>query len=544
MMQRACGRGLVVSCLLLVLAAGVVCAATVETRVTRVALFKNGLAFFMRSGELPGQAGEIEIGPLPAASHGTFWLGWDPQAKITNLASREVEVMEGRLALTIPELLKANVGKRVRLEFASEFRPAIEGVLRSFPEPAQQRQANPYMAEPVRPAPPNAGQLLMIETAGGMVAINPSSVDRIAFLEAANTTVADEYKRVAISGMLAGGGGSVSAYYLAKGMTWVPSYLMDISQAQKGRLTAKACIINDIEDLKGASVELVTGFPYLEFSEIISPLAKKEDLAGFLNALSGGASQGRYRRESGAMMQQVMANMAYSGETMAMPDYGAAAAGATAEDLFFYPLENVTLARGAVGYYPLFTQEVPYEHIYEWDIPDYMDDDEHYRRSDDPSPQIVWHSLRLTNGTGMPWTTAPAMTMEDGRLLGQAMLNYTPAGGQTMLKITQALGIKAEELELEVDRQVDAMRAHGWTYDLVTVSGTLAMRSHMDKAIKIKVTKLVTGQVSEHTPAADVQKLAAGLQRVNPRSRLTWEIEVKPGENVEITYQYKVYVRR
>jgi len=89
-------------CLVVALSANVVCAATVDTQVTRVALFKNGLAFFSREGALPARPGEIEIGPLPAASHGTFWLGWSPQAKIANLSSREVEVAESRLALTIP----------------------------------------------------------------------------------------------------------------------------------------------------------------------------------------------------------------------------------------------------------------------------------------------------------------------------------------------------------------------------------------------------------------------------------------------------------
>jgi hypothetical protein len=202
------------------------------------------------------------------------------------------------------------------------------------------------------------------------------------------------------------------------------------------------------------------------------------------------------------------------------------------------------LARGAVGYYPLFSEKIDYEHIYEWDVPDYMSDDSHYQRSDQPNPQIVWHSLRLTNSMKMPWTTAPAMTMQGGRLLGQAMLKYTPAGGQTMLKITQALGIKAEELELEVARTPVSERIRGTYYDLVTVSGTLQMRSHLDKQVTVKLTKTVSGEALEQSPEAEVKKLAAGLRRMNPRSRLTWEIEVKPGEDVEITYQYRVYVRR
>ncbi len=471
---------LIVAAGLLALMAGAVCAATVDTQVTQVALFKNGLAFFTRQGDLPKKAGPVEIGPLPAASHGTFWLGWSPQARIENLATEPVDVMEGRLAVTIPELLKANVGKRVRLEFASEFRAALQGVLKSFPEAADREPVNPYMTNPIRPDTPTPG-LVIIETADGTVAIHPNSVDRIVFLQAAQTTVSDEFQRMAVRGTLAKPvrNGSVSVHYLAKGMTWAPSYLIDVTDPEKATLTAKAAILNDIEDMENVQVDLVTGFPYMEFGEIISPLAKKEDLAGFLNALGNGASAGRRGRPSSGPTWRATSNVAYQTvgpvvghEALPMPDYGAAESGEAVGDLFFYPVENVALKRGATGYYPLFTESVDYKHIYEWDIPDYLDAWYYYRyggRNDDQEQsQIVWHSVRLANSTQMPWTTAPAMTSEDGRLLGQSTLTYTPPDENVMVKITQALGIRAAHEELEVNNEVNAMTHRGYSPCAVT----------------------------------------------------------------------------
>ena len=524
-------------------------ATQVDTKAVRVALFKNGLAFFIRQGDLPTRAGEVEIGPLPAASHGTLWLGFGPGVELANLSAREVKVMEGRLALTIPELLEANVGKRVRLEFASEFRTPVEGVLKAYPQPQERPPVNPYMADLVPPPSPQS-QLLLVQAEGGMVAINPGSVDRIVFLEDPNTTVSDELKRISLSGELLKSAANqpLSVSYLAKGMTWAPSYLVDISDPKQAMLTAKACILNDIEDLDGAQVDLITGFPHLEFAEIISPLAKKEDLAGFLNALGSGYSAGRRRADYGGVTAQAAANVMYQYErgepTVPVPDYGAAAAGIAAEDLFFYPLEGVTLERGAVGYYPLFTEKVGYQHIYEWDIPDYVNEEDYYRREEEQEVrQIVWHSLRLENSTGMPWTTAPAATMQEGRVLGQATLHYTPVAGETMLKITQALGIKADQLELEVDREVGALKQYGRIYDRVTVEGTLELRSHLDKPVKVKVAKTLTGNVKSADPQPKVEKLAAGLKRVNPRSRLTWEVTVGAGQEMTITYAYVVHIR-
>ncbi len=515
---------------------------TVETQVRSVALFKNGLGFFTRSGELPAAPAEIEVGPLPAAAHGTLWLGWDQPTQFDHLRARATTGYESRVAGSIPELLEANVGRRVRLEFGSEFRPPVEGVLKAVPTAQRPAPPNPYMS--VQPPPSSEATIVLVQTEAGMVVVDRRAVERIVFLEEPQTTVADETQRIVLSGTLTAGpaGGPLSITYLAKGMTWAPSYLVDISDAAQALLTAKAVVINEIEDVAEVHVDLITGFPHLEFAEIISPLAKKQDLAAFLNSLYRGRDA-QYRGRA-SVMAQVMSNVALMGESeQLMPDYGAPAPGTVAEDLFYYPLEGVTLARGETGYYPLFSERVGYEHIYEWDIPDYIDDNERYRRPEEIGPQVVWHSLRLTNGTQMPWTTAPAEIVQQGRILGQGMLKYTARGGETLVKITQALGIKADELELEIARERNALIHRGSHYDLVTVRGTLTMRSHMDKAVAVKVTKLITGEMQEGSPEAAVVKLAAGLRGVNPHSQLTWELPLPVGEELEITYTYTVYIR-
>ncbi len=539
-------RPLTVTALLIALAPALALAqqrTEVDTRIQAVALFKNGLGFFTRTGELPAAPAEIEVGPLPAASHGTLWLGWSGATELDGLRARQTTGYESRVAGSIPELLEANVGKRARLEFGSEFRSPVEGVLKAVPTAQRPTPPNPYMS--VQPPPAAEATLVLVETEAGVVAIDRRAVERIVFLDEPQTTVADEHKRVLLSGTLTAGpaGGPLSVSYLAKGMTWAPSYLIDISDGEKAMLTAKAVVINEIEDIEGADMDLITGFPYLEFAEIISPLAKKTDLAGFLNALyRGGDAQYRGRA---ATMAQVTMNvpMEHWEEAAPMPDYGAPAQGTVAEDLFYYPLEGVTLARGETGYYPLFSERVDYEHIYEWDIPDYIDDNERYRRPEEIGPQVVWHSLRLTNDTQMPWTTAPAEIVQEGRILGQGMLKYTARGGETLVKITQALGIKADEIELETARERNALVHRGSHYDLVTVRGTLTMRSHMDKPVTVKVTKLITGEMQEGSPEAAVVKLAAGLRGVNPHSRLTWELPLPAGEELELSYTYTVYIR-
>jgi hypothetical protein len=231
-----------------------------------------------------------------------------------------------------------------------------------------------------------------------------------------------------------------------------------------------------------------------------------------------------------------------------MPAYGAAELGKTAEDLFLYPIEKVRLAKNEVGYFPLFTESVPYRHIYRWEIPDYVNPEGSYyddrsRQQREPE-QEVWHCIRLDNVMKMPWTTAPAEIIKDGTILGQDTLNYTPVKEQATVKITRAVNVKAEQVELEKDRKRDAGRWYNSNWDLITVEGTLSVTNYQEKPITLEITKLLSGEVKEMTPEAKLEKLAKSLRAVNPNIKLTWNAELGPGEKKDFTYNYEVYVRR
>jgi hypothetical protein len=205
----------------------------------------------------------------------------------------------------------------------------------------------------------------------------------------------------------------------------------------------------------------------------------------------------------------------------------------------------VTLAKGERGYFPLIFAEVPAKHVYTWDIVDFIDRNDRYQTQPDEVQQVIWHSIELTNTTDQPWTTAPGMTVKDGRVLGQDTLNFTPPKGTSQLKITQAVSIDAQQNEVEIERQRNAETFHGSTYDKVTVEGTLLITNYKDKPVTIKITKQLSGEVVTADGGPEVVKVASGLNRVNPRSRLTWETEAKPGKDdaVKLTYRYSFYTR-
>jgi hypothetical protein len=330
----------------------------------------------------------------------------------------------------------------------------------------------------------------------------------------------------------------VTVSYLARGITWAPSYLIDLSDPKTARLTAKALVINEVADLEGAHLDLVTGFPNIRHADISSPVAMSLSLAEFLNALERG------RDETGEPhgfvgRQQVLAVRSdgepeignvpqiYEPGTGAAP-YSTARAGAEAEDLFLYPVEGFSLRRGETAYLPLFTAEVPYEHIYVWKIPDLLGREERLheeeRRLGRRFAEEVWHSSRLSNTMKLPWTTAPAQFVTGGQIVGQDLCFYTAPGAKSTIRVNRAINLFAEQSEVEVERKPEAASFHGVRYDLVKLKGELKLRNRLGKPATVEVTKELSGEVRETTPKATDTATAKGLKRVNPRHTLVWRI--------------------
>jgi hypothetical protein len=522
--------------------------------VRQIALFKNGLGFFVGEAACPQNDAAFRL-TLPASpSHGTLWISYPSSVALASAVAREVQSEEIVEAVTIPELLKANMGQEVKLLVGDK---EIAGVITNFAEDRRPVRPDPY-APGGRTGEPESRDLwgrqqaglVMIRTDSGMVCVNPRAVTNVEFArEKIELQCTRRLRQAELEVRLKkpARGKKLTVTFLAKGVTWAPSYMVDISDARKARISGKAVIVNDACVLEDVAVQLVTGFPHLEFADVVAPIAMKENLAKFLQALSKGESE---RARADVAYNVMTQRVSYRGRRETpMPAYGAAEAGQTAEDLFLYPAGPVNLGRDEVAYVPLFTESIPYEHIYQWDIPDYVDEEGRYqydrnRQGQERQEQVVWHSVRLTNVTRMPWTTAPGETVKNGVILGQDTLRYTPAGGEGTLRITRAVGVKADQIELETGRKREAARLYGYSYDLITVRGELSVMNTQDKPIKLEITKMLSGEIKSADPEAKREKLAKGLRRMNGLMKLTWTIELAAGAEKELSYVYEVYVRR
>ena len=517
--------------------------------ITSVSLFKNGLGFVTSQALISEKTEKVLIEKLPVPVHGTFWIyPLDKGVTIKDAKAFEKEFIESIPAITVAEILEANVGQAVTIQLSPE--KFLTGKILSVPGSRNHPLPAPQFRSSYLPASPENASLMVFQAEEGILFLNKNQVLQVIVSPLGGvrplrgdfkTEIERKKKGVVLEVNTSGsaGRGRIGFQYLTKGITWAPGCTVDISDPKKALITARAEIINEIEDLEEVSVNFVTGFPNFQFSEVASPIAMQGDLAAFLNSL---ANPGGTLR-SPVMTQVVMHNVAGAGT--AFSGYASTPGeGQSAEELFFYEKKGITLEKGQRGYYPLYEMEVPYEHIYEWKIKDILDEQERYQRQDQMAKtEEVWHSIRLANTGKIPWTTSPALTIQLGQALGQDIIYYTSPGAKSNLKITQAVDIKAEQAEFEVNRQRNAARFYGNSYDLVDIKGVLNISNFKKREILLTVTKELSGEDVSATPDARIEKIAKGLKMVNTRCLLTWEVPVRASEKTMVEYSYKVYVR-
>jgi hypothetical protein len=502
-----------------------------------ISVFKNGQAFYLKSGSLKPANGKYLLpDPAPQALYGTLWFN-SPEGSLTRVASYPDTLREQKTeaAVAVWDLLRNNIGKTAN-GFVDD-KNSVTGKIVSVGPARKDAKGEPLFG-------PESLVTLQSQQ-GGWTTIPAGQIRYVTFLEQPKLDLAQPMVKPRHLFELSFNNKKAEQpfdmMYLANGLNWAPEYLLELTGEKAGTLSLQGEVANDAEDIVNTNLNLVVGVPNFAYANRLAYLVD------FLNVIMPYQLNERFNANfaSNSMMAQ---QVAYSGDEFA-PIGGEEPEGNRNEDLFFYTLKNFSLPKGGRSMQLIFKEKVDVAHVYECKLPGNNDNDRYFEQDYLFTPQInkVFHTLRLENKTKQPWTTAPMLVLNaqgERRPISQDLLTYTPTGGKTYVKLTEALEVKVEQAERETKRESAAWtdKRNGVVFDLVQVEGKVKVKNFQDKVLDLRIQRTIFGTLKK--TSVDWLKEEV-INPNNPRNRKTnvcWETPIKANSELEIVYTYEVYV--
>lgn len=537
--------------------------------INRVAVFKNGYAFTYREAETTTENGWAYTSKTPIGVLGTVWgYSTTPNVKVTQLLASETESQETERVTNMVEFLLANEGAQIRAEVTGGDGKAktVQGVYEILSSMRGFKSAAPANTNYDDGQASRINDMsIALKTEAGVQVFLASRLESVEVIGQPKWLKPKLTKQTRLSikteGAPAGQKVNLGVAALERGIRWIPSYRVEVkgSPIKEAKLELEAMLINELADLSKTDVYFVVGVPHFLFQDTMSPLSINTAFAGVSSFFREGAGSGR--RDSYMNVTSQIAYQADGADRGDLNNSPAPTIGAeeqvssfSAEQLYLYQANQVSLKKGERSSLRLFSLTVPCTEVFEWTLNDDPETQKRYLDyyNSSSSQQVrqdlttkVWYALRLRNQTNMPWTTAPAITFRDWKPIGQDMMTFTTTGSDNILRVTPATEVLGTHTLEEKSRERMQLNYAGSTYnfDLVTVEGKIKLKNIKKEPVEMVLTRNVIGEVLSAGDGGKISRQGLNLQMVNPNSEIKWNFSLPAGEK-EIVYSYKIYIRR
>ncbi|MEQ8820825.1 MAG: hypothetical protein RLY93_11325 [Sumerlaeia bacterium] len=564
-----------------------------ELPIVDVTVFKDGHALIVHEGEVTAdEGGEVLLGVAPEPVLGTFWP-YLAQQGVTLSATRakRVKTAKTKDVATLRDYLAANKGHMAEIvlsggpaESDSEIvemgtilevtdEVLILDVARTIgsrepygidPFDSGEAREDPFAKNPAfetdEKHPEHQRKATHVVVPIGQIAratvvgMNPSMT--------APDGEEDAYRlTMALDGSTTSTAVRAGLAYVQRGIRWIPNYRIDLIDDATARVRFQAMLVNEIADFEDATVRLVVGVPSIVMAGQLDPFAL-ESIGEEMRESRGVPRRAQADPFSNAMMTQVSAFGGGAVGDMApaapMPE------GEDAQDLYFYTLDGVTLAKGERMVVTVGAFEVPYEDVFSLDLGTSLPQaitqsvrvpDETQRRAEEAlnSPKVI-REIRLKNEREAPMTTGPAMVFSNGRLMAQGLVFYTAPGAESNVALNPAIDIAVDVREYEEGRR-SGITINKTQYSQATMSGEIELTNRRGTPVEVEIERVVFGQITEAEGAEKVSvspdRVNVGGQiywpwwwrNVNPSTKLTWTVELEPGETKSVEYGWTFYLQ-
>ncbi|MFN0053853.1 MAG: hypothetical protein ACKV0T_16870 [Planctomycetales bacterium] len=488
-----------------------------SSRTRSVAVFKNGMGFFMREGEAELRDGWAVAKEIPPAAFGTLAIySHDPQELVDVVGSGPGETVEFD-GVDVANDLNS---RRERLTAALKLSVQLTYEYHGMPRTAAGKLVS------VGP------EFAVLESASSNFAVPVAGVSRMQILELPlRIHVASQAEKPAAKSKL-------GMAYLREGITWIPEYTLRVVDESTAELTLRGTVVNEAEDLVHCDMHFVVGVPHFAHTQFMAPIAVGQVIRTIGSAIA-----------PPAVATQIMNRAAISNNSIGAPQFDGVTVvdqpvpveggklssslgnlpqlgGPGGSDYTVYTKKDLTIRRGERAIVTLFVKKIKYSHIYRWS-----------------PPALMEHFLVLKNDTDSAWTTGPCLAVSGDRPLSEDLLKYTPRGGKSEIPVSAAINISHDKNEVEADRMFKAHSPADHVFlDLVTLQGELQLKNFEREPVELIVTVAVPGKPTTASDDGQRSTDSTKLQLLERSGTVRWSIQLKPQESRTLKYAYERYV--
>jgi hypothetical protein len=484
-----------------------------KPRVTSVAVFKNGLGFFLRGGEASLRDGWCLAGEVPPAHFGTLAIyshGKEEAVDIVGSGPGETVEFDGT------DAPKDTASKQARLQAWR----LLKVQLTYLQKDAERTAAGKLVS--VGP------DFAVLESDTSTFAVPIAGIKRMQVLELPLRV------HVTGTGATPPARATLGMAYLRKGITWIPEYTLKMLDDTTAELTLRGTLVNEAEDLVHCDVNFVVGVPNFLHTEFLAPIA-----VGQVIRTIGAAVAPR------EVMTQIANRAAFANDQradqFAVTDRPAAGTGRDVRDVLgnlpqldgpggadftVYTKKDLTVRRGEKAIVTLFTKRISYGHVFRW-----------------APPETIRHYLVLKNDTDSAWTTGPCLALNNDSPLSEDLLLYVPKGGSGEIPVTAAINVANDQKETETDRKLKAHEpSHQFYVDLITLEGELKVRNFEKSEITLVIRAKVPGKPLIASDNGTLKSDPTKLQLMDRAGTIEWRLQIASGATKSVTYKYERYV--
>ncbi|MGL6194950.1 MAG: hypothetical protein ACRC2T_09025, partial [Thermoguttaceae bacterium] len=232
-----------------------------------VAVFKNGLAFYVRQAETSLRDGWCVAEQIPPASFGTLAVFANDENMLVDIVGagpgeifefddrdrpKTIEAKRKHLELSL------NLKVELRYLAKGEIKSAAGEIVQVGDEFVILDNGTNNFAVPIK-------EITRMQALGLPLRLHVAEKNQEENGEAKKTDTSKKLDSDKISlGM---------AYLTKGGITWVPEYTLKMLDDENAELTLRGTIINEAEDLIHADVHLVVGVPHFVHNDMLAPIA-------------------------------------------------------------------------------------------------------------------------------------------------------------------------------------------------------------------------------------------------------------------------------